>query len=109
MRYRACPLCFTRISRLQALSRSNEVICPACHAQLELSRSSRVLGSLVGILAALLAFHSLHTSNPLTNWTLPILAAILAFSFASALALFLASDLVVHPQPISVTFPHRKP
>ena len=109
MHYRACPLCFTRISRLQVLSYSNEVICPACHAQLELSRSSRVLGSLVGLLAALSAFRSLQTSNPLTNWTLPMLGAILAFSFASALALFLASDLVVRPQPISVTFPHRNP
>ena len=109
MRYRSCPLCFTRISRLQVLSHSNEVVCPACHATLELSRSNRVLGSLVGILAALLAFHYLYTSSPLTNWTLPMLAAILAFCFASALTLFLASDLVVHSQQISATFPHTKP
>ena len=109
MRYRACPLCFAKISRTQALSRSNNVVCPACHAELELSRPSRVLGSFVGFLAALIAFHLAYTANPLTNWTLPILAAILSFGFASALSSLLASDLSVRPQPISATFPHHHP
>lgn len=107
MRYRACPLCFARIPRTQVLAHSNEVVCPTCHAQLELSRSSRILGSLVGVMAALLTFYWLHPANRLTNWTLPMVAAILAFAFTSALALFLASDLVVRPQPASVTFSHH--
>lgn len=108
MRFRACPLCFTKIPRTHVLSRSNDLVCPACHAQLELSRPSRVLGSFVGILAALLVFHLAHTSNSQVNWTLPIVAAILAFGFASALALLLASDLIVRSPIglISTPFPH---
>ena len=108
MRFRACPLCFTRIPRTLVLARSNDLVCPACHTQLELSRPSRVLGSFMGILAAWIVFHLAHTTNPLVNWTLPILAAILAFGFAAALALLLASDLVVRSPVghISTPFPH---
>ena len=106
---RACPLCFARLSRTQVLSRSNDLICPACHAQLELSRPSRVLGSFAGIAAAMSAFPLAYTANSLTNWTWPMVAAILSFGFASALMLLLASDLVVRSQPHSATFPHSKP
>ena len=49
MSNRACPLCFARLSRTQVLSRSNHLICPACHAQLELSRPSRLLASFAGV------------------------------------------------------------
>jgi hypothetical protein len=103
---RACPLCFARLSRTQVLSHSNDLICPACHAQLELSRPSRVLGSFTGIVAAISIFQLAHTANPWTSWTWPMLAAILAFGFVSALVLMLASDLVVRPQPHPATFPH---
>lgn len=108
MHYRTCPLCFTKIPRLLVLSRSNDIICPACHAQLEVSPPSKVLGSIVGILAAWMIFHFAYTTNTLKNWTLPMLAAILAFGFASALALFLVSDLVVKPRLVSTTFPHQE-
>jgi hypothetical protein len=103
---RACPLCFAKLSRTQVLSRSNDLICPACHAQLELSRTSRVLGSFVGIAAAMSAFYLSRTTNPMTYWTWPMLAAILSFGFASVLLLAFASDLVVRPQPHPAAYPH---
>ncbi len=106
MSNRACPLCFARLSRTQVLSRSNHLICPACHAQLELSRPSRLLASFAGVFAAISIFQLAHSSNSLTNWTWPMLAAILSFGFASALVLLLASDLVVRQEPHPVTFPH---
>jgi hypothetical protein len=104
---RACPLCFARLSRTQVLSRSNDLICPACRAQLELSRSSRVLSCFAGIVAATFAYYLAHTANSLVNWTWPMLAAILSFGFSSALVLLFAADLVVPSQPHSVTFPHQ--
>ena len=103
---RACPLCFARLSRTQVLSRSNDLVCPACHAQLELSRSSRVLSSFTGIVIAVAVFQLASTANLLASWTWPMLAAILSFGFASALVLLFASDLVVPSPPHSVTFPH---
>ena len=106
---RACPLCFARLSRTQVLSCSNDLICPACHAQLELSRPSRVLASFAGIFAAISIFYLAPSSDPLTNWTWPMLAAIVSFGLVSALVLFLASDLVVRPLLRPVTFPHVKP
>ncbi|HEY4979081.1 MAG TPA: hypothetical protein VII25_07965 [Candidatus Acidoferrum sp.] len=108
MSNRSCPLCFVKLSVFQILSRSNDLVCPACHAELELSRPSRLLGSFSGILAAFLAFHLASSANPATRWTWPILAAILAFGFASAFVLFIASDLVVRPKPHphSSAFPH---
>ncbi len=106
MSNRACPLCFVKLSAFQILSRSNDLVCPACHAELELSRPSRLLGSFAGILSAMLAFHLASSANPATRWTWPIVAAFLAFGLASAFVLFLASDLVVRPHPHSSAFPH---
>ncbi len=103
---RACPLCFAKLSRAQVLSSSNDLICPACHAKLELSLPSRVLGAMAGIAAGFAAFYFAPSGSPLTNWTWPMLAAILSFGFASALVLLFASDLVVPSGPRSVTFPH---
>ena len=106
---RACPLCFAKLSRAQVLSRSNDLSCPACHAHLELSRSSRVLSSFAGIAAALCAFHFAPSANPLLNWTWPLLASTLSFGSVSAIVLLFASDLVVQPGLHPATFPHLHP
>lgn len=103
---RACPLCFAKVSRTLVVSRSNDLSCPTCHAQLELSRPSRLLSSSAGILAALIAFRLANSAISTARWTWPMLAAILAFGFASALVLFFSSDLVVRPHPASSSFPH---
>ncbi len=94
---RACPLCFVKLSPFSVLSRSNDIICPACHAQLELSRHSRVLSSTAGILAAGLVFHLPYTLTPLGNWVIPIVASFLAFGLGATLLLLLRTDLVVRP------------
>ena len=104
---RACPLCFVKMSRFQVLALSNEMSCPACHAELELSRSSRLLSSLVGIVVGAAIFHVAHTTNPMARWIWPIVAAFLSFGFASAGVLIVSADLVVRPQPShSSVFPH---
>lgn len=105
---RTCPLCFAKVSRFLVLSRSNDLICPACHSPLELSRYSRLLASFVGFLAGLLVFH-LHLPHTGANWVLRPVAVFIAFGLGSALLLFLVADLVVRPNPPSTSFPHAHP
>jgi hypothetical protein len=104
---RTCPLCSVRLSRFQVLTLSNELSCPACHVELELSRPSRLLSSSVGIAVGAVIFHVAQLANPMARWTWPIVAAFLAFGFASAGALIVSADLVVRPRPShSSAFPH---
>jgi uncharacterized paraquat-inducible protein A len=100
---RACPLCFGRVPRTLVLTRADELVCPSCHTPLELSRSSRVFSSLVGLLVAVQILLRAATTS---SWALPVLGAILAYSLASALALFFLSDLVALPKPSAGHFPH---
>jgi len=103
---RACPVCFTKVSRSLVLTRSNDLECPACHTALELSRPSWVLASFGGLLAAFVAVHLVLHERDGAGWILMILAAILAFGIASATLLFFFSDLVVRPKIAAVSFPH---
>lgn len=104
---RACPICFTRISRFAVLTCSYDITCPTCRSPLELSRQSRLLDALVGFLVALDVFH-IHLPQVGANWVLRPVATILAFCFASTLLVFFAADLVVRPSALSTSFPHAK-
>jgi len=95
---RACPLCFAKMPRGPLLSRSEDLACPSCHAQLELSRPSRVLDALVGLLAGFLAASAVFRGGVRGAWALGVPAAVLAFGFGSALLVFVFSDLVVRPK-----------
>lgn len=102
---RACPLCFARVPRTLVLTRGDELICPSCHTPLELSRSSRVLSALVGLLGGFVAVHLVLRVVTTGKWVLPMVGAILAYALASALVLFLFSDLAVVPRPAASHFP----
>jgi hypothetical protein len=103
---RKCPLCFVRIPWSTALARSYEITCPACHAPLELSRLTRIFGAFGGIASAFIALHIGHGIFKGWSWVTPIVAAILAFGFSSALFVLIAGDLAVRPKPPAVGFPH---
>ena len=103
---RKCPLCFVRIPWTVALAHSYEIECPACHAALELSRFTRVVGAFGGLAGAYVAFHLVRRILHDLSWTAPIVAAILAFGFVSALFVLMAGDLVVRPKPAVESFPH---
>ena len=105
---RGCPLCFVKLSSVLVLSRSNDMSCPTCHAELELSRHSRVLASLVGIVAATVVFHLSSPAIPLGHSVIPVLLACVAFGVGSALLLLVRADLVVRHDPHSGTFPHTQ-
>jgi hypothetical protein len=102
---RSCPLCFANVPRSLVLTRADELVCPSCHTPLELSRSSRVLSSLVGLLAGFLAAHIVLQVITRGRWAIPMVGAVLAYGVASALLLFFLADLVVQPKPHASHFP----
>jgi hypothetical protein len=106
MENHACPLCLAKVSRTLILTNTLEVDCPACHAELEVSRGSRVLASFVGILAAFVAVHLGGQVSGTAGWTLPIVAAIVSFGVCSALVLILFSELAVRQKISPTAFPH---
>ena len=101
----ACPLCFAKVPRILVLTRAEELVCPLCHAPLELSRYSRVVSATAGILAGFAAVHFVLRSNLGGRWVLPLVGAILAYALASALVLFFLSDLAVRPEQSPSHFP----
>jgi hypothetical protein len=103
---RACPLCFAKVPRSLVLARSEDLSCPSCHAPLELSRFSRVLSALFGLLAGFVAARLVLDVSTTGRWALPMFGAVLAYAFASALVLFFVSDLVVQPKLPAGHFPH---
>ena len=102
---RACPLCYRRVPRTLVLSRSDELSCPSCHAELELSRPSRVVNAWVGVAAAFLAASAVSNLDSSGAWALAPVAAVVAFGAASVLALVFLADLVVRPKE-ALAFPH---
>jgi hypothetical protein len=104
---RICPLCFVRVPWTAALVKSSEIVCPGCHAPLELSRFTRLSGSFAGIAAAFVAVHLIRGIFHPCPWVLPIFTAILTFGLASALGVLIAGDLVVRAKDNSTGFPHH--
>jgi len=102
----ACPLCFAKVPRTLILAKSLGVDCPACHAELEVSRGSRVLASFVGVLAGFVAAHLGRHASGTAQWTLPTVAAFLTYGICSALVLLVFSELVVRPKISPTAFPH---
>lgn len=105
MTSRLCPLCFVKVPRGPVLACSNDLVCPSCHSELELSRHSRVLAALLGVLAAFFAAQFTVVAKPGSAWVLAVVAAVLAYGIVSALFLFFFSDLVVRPQALDAPFP----
>ena len=103
---RKCPLCFVRVPWTATLARSYEISCPACHALLELSRFTRIFGAFGGIAGAFAVFYLGKGILHGRFWVMPIVAAILAYGFFSALFVLIAGDLVVRPKPAAAGFPH---
>jgi len=103
---RKCPLCFVRVPWTAALAHSYEMRCPACHAPLELSRFTRVVGALGGLAGAAVAVEALPGIHPGSLWMTRIVAAVLVFGVASAAGVLLAGDLVVRTKGHPATFPH---
>jgi hypothetical protein len=106
MSNRACPLCFVKLSRVQVVTLSKDLVCPGCHVTLRLSLLSRLLGSFAGIVVAGFVYRLAQPQDFSAGWIISTFVTVFAFVASSALVLFLFSDLVVHQQPESSVFPH---
>lgn len=105
---RACPLCFGKVPRTRVLTRSEDLECPTCHASLELSRPSRVLGAAVGLGTGLAAAEWTVSASVRGEWILAVVAGLLGCGIGSAVMLFFVSDLVVGPELETGKFPHHR-
>lgn len=110
---RSCPLCFTRVPRTLVLLHTYDIECPACHAALEVSRSSRVMAALAGLVVAFLAVRAVDGRiSETAEWSLQVVAGCAAFGAGTAAWLFFSADLVVRPKPqapashSASSFPH---
>jgi uncharacterized protein (DUF983 family) len=106
MENHACPLCFAKVPRTLILTKTLGVSCPACHAELEVARGSRLLAAFVGFLAAFVAVHLFAGAGGTAGWTLPIVVAFITYGTCAALVLLVFSELVVRPKSSSTAFPH---
>jgi len=102
---RACPLCFVRVPRSAVLTCGEELTCPSCHAPLELSRASRVVSAVFGVLVGLAMGNAMSEASTTAGWFLPILGAVMGFGIGSALVLYFLADLVVRTTPAVSHFP----
>jgi LSD1 subclass zinc finger protein len=90
---RACPLCFTRVPRSLVLTRGENLVCPSCRAPLELSRASRVLGAICGLLLAILTVRVILDSTVPGQWAWTVVGAVLAYGVGSAVILYFLADV----------------
>jgi hypothetical protein len=105
---RSCAMCFVKVPRILVLTRGDELSCASCRTPLEISRPSRVLGALVGLIAGFVAADVTFDVSAVGRWVLPVVAAVLAYGCASALVLYVLSDLVVRLKLSADNFPHSR-
>src|ERR1700756_3286792 len=105
---RACPLCFGKVPRTRVVTRSENLECPSCHASLELSRPSRVLGTAVGLGTGLAAAEWMAGARVRGEWIFAVVAGLLGYGIGSAVMLSFLSDLVVRPELEAGKFPHHR-
>ena len=95
MAIRGCPLCFRKVATGAAVAQSDGLECPGCGKTLEVSRPSRVLGALAGMIGAWAVFRLTRGGHATLGWVLPLVFSALAYGVVSALYLMLSADLVV--------------
>ncbi len=98
MAIRICPLCFGKVPATAVVTQSDNIPCPQCGKTLEVSRPSRLLGGLVGLLAGWLVYRLTSHGEGMLAWALPMVYAFLAYAVVSPLFLMLTADLVVKPE-----------
>jgi len=77
------------------VAQSDSILCPGCGRTLELSRPSRLLGALLGLMGAWFAFRLTRSAPGELRWVLPLVASILSYAIVSPLFLMFTGDLVV--------------
>jgi hypothetical protein len=99
---RMCPQCMKQIPPSIAAAYSYHVECPNCHASLQVSDGTRIIGAFASLLVGWLVYSA--TSGPATPvpWLLPEIYSILAYSFTFALYVLVTADMVMRPADVAV-------
>jgi hypothetical protein len=93
---RKCPVCLTKLSAIQVVTRSYDLVCPTDGRALEVSRISRNISIFAGLVAGygVWYFSSQSAANhQALGWVFPILYSIIAFGVVAPLVLMLTADL----------------
>jgi hypothetical protein len=80
-----------------AAAYSDSLECPHCHSPLRVSDATRVIGAFMALLVGWLVYSFTSGKATPVPWLLPEVYSILAYSFAFALYVMLAADMVMRP------------
>jgi hypothetical protein len=95
---RVCPLCMGKVPAGEIAAYSNTMVCPHCQKPLEVSRPSRLITTLVGVVAAYFVYRFTRGSEGLLGWVLPLVYAVLAWGIVTPLLLMWTGDLRVRAE-----------
>ncbi len=93
MAIRICPLCMGKVPAEDVAAYSDTLLCPHCQKPLEVSRPSRLITTLIGLLAACLVSRFTRGSEGLLGWVLAMVYAVLTWGIVTPLLLMLTADL----------------
>lgn len=96
---RQCPQCQTRIPAVRVAAYSDSLECPGCSSPLEVAAGARYLASAAGLVGAAGLLWWLAPAGRALDWTVPTLAAFLAYSVVAAVVVMLVGDLVPRAVP----------
>ncbi len=107
MAVRTCPYSLTKIPAVTVVTRSYDLVCPSCGKPLEISRISRNIAAIFGLIAGAAAWYwstGASQSHHALGWVFPILYAILAWGIVTPLVLMLTADLSLksEPRPVEI-------
>lgn len=97
-----CPYSLTKIPAVTVVTRSYDLVCPSCGKPLEISRISRNIAAIFGLIAGAVAWYLAtgeSQSHQALGWVFPVVYAILAYGIVAPLALMLTADLSLKSEP----------
>jgi DNA-directed RNA polymerase subunit RPC12/RpoP len=102
---RVCPVCGKEVPASLSVAYSNGLECPHCHSRLEVSTSSRMLPTWLGLAAGWLVYHFARNAAGPVGFALPELYSILAFGIVTPLAMMFTAKLEPAPLAPAATTP----
>jgi hypothetical protein len=97
-----CPYSLTKIPAVTVVTRSYDLVCPSCGKPLEISRISRNIAAIFGLIAGALAWYlatGASGGHHALGWVFPIMYAILAYGIVAPVVLMLTADLSLKSEP----------
>ena len=107
MAMRMCPQCMKQIPPNIAAAYSYSLECPYCHAPLQVSDATRIIGAFASLLVGWLVYSVTSGGATPVPWLLPQVYSFLAYSVTYALYVMVTADMVMRPievaEPLAAT------